>query len=88
MSLTKYEKSILKAFKNKKFKIESSTKKVHATYRDAARAALIKDKSITIRLNSLDLDRIKELAVNSGKKYQTYISELLHEHIKRRLKAA
>jgi predicted DNA binding CopG/RHH family protein len=86
--LTKYEKTLLNSFKNKQFEIVPTTKKVRATYRDAARIALMKDKSITIRLNGFDLDRIKELAVHSGKKYQTYIGNLLHEHISKHSKAA
>ena len=88
MKLTKYEKSLLKAFKDKNFEIIPATKKVRATYRDAARAALVKDRRITIRLNGMDLDMIKELAILSGKKYQTYISDLLHKHVMRRVKAA
>ena len=88
MKLTRYEQSLLTAFKNRQFEIIPTTRKVRATYRDAARAALNKDKSITIRLNGLDLDRIKELAVRSGKKYQTYIGDLLHQHITQHSKAA
>jgi predicted DNA binding CopG/RHH family protein len=88
MKLTKYEKSLLDAFKNKQFEIVPISRKVRATYRDAARATLAKDKSITIRLNGLDLDKIRQLAVHSGKKYQTYIGELLHNHILHSRKAA
>ncbi|OGJ89719.1 MAG: hypothetical protein A2268_06970 [Candidatus Raymondbacteria bacterium RifOxyA12_full_50_37] len=88
MKLTKYEKSILTAFKNKEFEIIPTTKKIRATYKAAAEATLLKDKSITIRLNSMDLDKIRELAVHSGKKYQTYIGEILHEHIHGRRRAA
>ena len=88
MKLTKYESSILKAFKNNEFEIVPTTKKMRSTYRAAARATLLKDKSITIRLNGLDLERLKELAVRSGKKYQTYIGQILHDHIGRKSKAA
>ncbi len=88
MKLTRYERSILNAFKNNEFEIVPTTKKIRATYKVAAQATLRKDKSITIRLNSLDLERLKELAVKSGKKYQTYIGHILHEHASRRRQAA
>jgi len=88
MKLTKYERSILNAFKKNEFEIVPTTKKIRATYKAAAEATLRKDKSITIRLNSLDLERLKQLAVQSGEKYQTYIGHILHTHVFRRLKAA
>jgi len=88
MKITKYEKELLEAFKNKQFEIIPLSKKVKATYAEAARATLNKNRIITIRLNGYDLDALKELAIKSGKKYQTYIGELLHEHVHHRSKAA
>lgn len=88
MELTKYEKELLRAFKNKQFEIVPVSKKVRATYQEAARATLQKNRTITIRLNGYDLDALKELALKSGKKYQTYLGELLHQHVHSRSKAA
>ena len=88
MKLTKYEKELLQAFKSKQFEIIPVSKKVKATYKDAARATLQKNSVITIRLNGYDLDALKELAIKSGKKYQTYIGELLHQHVHSRSRAA
>ncbi len=38
-----------------------------------------KDVTMTIRVNSEDIDRIKRKAKKLGIKYQTYISEVLHQ---------
>ena len=42
------------------------------------KAAYKKDKVISIRLNSLDIEAIKNKAKKHGIKYQTLISEILH----------
>lgn len=44
----------------------------------AAIAARKKDVTMTIRLNSRDVDSIKKKAKKLGVKYQTFISEVLH----------
>lgn len=38
-----------------------------------------KDKVLNIRINSEDLERLKEKAESLGVKYQTFISEILHQ---------
>ena len=42
-------------------------------------AARKKDTSLTIRVNSQDINRIKKMAEKKGIAYQTYISEVLHQ---------
>ncbi len=88
MKLTKFEKELKDAIQKGNFEIMKLTKKERDKYRDAARAALSKDKIITLRINDKDLQAIKEIAIKSGKKYQTYIGDLLHEHILKRKKVA
>ena len=41
-------------------------------------AARKKDATLTIRVNSQDIHRIKKMAVKKGIPYQTYISEVIH----------
>ena len=41
-------------------------------------AARKKDATLTIRVNSQDIGRIKKMAVKKGIPYQTYISEVIH----------
>ena len=88
MKLTRFEKEIDDAINQGKFKTLRLTKKERDKYRAAARATLSKDKIITIRLNGRDLEGIKEIAIKSRKKYQTYIGDLLHEHVEKKLKVA
>jgi len=38
-----------------------------------------KDQTMTIRVNSVDIKKIKKKAENMGVKYQTFISEVLHQ---------
>ncbi|MGR3174990.1 MAG: plasmid mobilization protein [Candidatus Scalindua sp.] len=38
-----------------------------------------KDVTMTIRVNSEDIEKIKKKAKKVGVKYQTYISEVLHQ---------
>lgn len=41
-------------------------------------AARKKDTTLTIRVNSKDIDRIKKMADQKGIPYQTYLAELIH----------
>lgn len=88
MKLTKFEKELKATIQKGDFEILKLSKIERDKYREAARAALSKDKIITLRINGKDLKAIKEIAINSGKKYQTYIGDLLHEHVLKRSKAA
>lgn len=42
-------------------------------------AARKKDATLTIRVNSNDIDRIKKMANRKGIPYQSYISEVIHK---------
>ena len=52
MKLTKFEKELKDAIQKGNFEIMKLTKKERDKYRDAARAALSKDKIITLRLKN------------------------------------
>jgi predicted DNA binding CopG/RHH family protein len=88
MAKSNVEKDLKSSFKKGDFEILSITKAEKESYQEAARRTLLKDKSITIRINSKDLEAIKSIAVKSGKRYQSYIGELLHDHVARRKKVA
>ncbi len=88
MRLTKFEKELKESIRKGDFEIVKLSKKERATYREAARAALAKDKTITIRINGADLKTLQAIALESGKKYQTYLGDLIHEHVAKRKKAA
>ena len=42
-----------------------------------------KDKILNLRINGIDLDRLKAKAKRSGMKYQTYITSSLHQAYRR-----
>ena len=88
MKLTKFEKSIKDSIKNGDVKTVKLSKAQREDYREAARAALAKDKTITVRINGADLKALQAIALQSGKKYQTYLGNLIHEHVTKRSKAA
>jgi predicted DNA binding CopG/RHH family protein len=50
-----------------------------------AKAALAKDKRITLRLLSIDLESIQTIAVQEGIPYQTLISSVLHKYVTSKL---
>ena len=51
-----------------------------AQLRSYAKATLAKDKRITLRLSSFDLDAIQAKAIEEGIPYQTLISSILHKY--------
>lgn len=77
--LTRYEKRIRKeiqaARENGTFKF--LPKEETTQYMEWARAQL-KDARITLRVSGRDLEAIKALASKAGKKYQTYLGEMIH----------
>jgi predicted DNA binding CopG/RHH family protein len=88
MKLTKFEKDIQESIKKGDAKTVRLSKAEREGYREAARAALAKDKIITVRINGKDLKALQAIALESGKKYQTYLGDLIHEHVAKRKKAA
>ena len=69
------EKEILKAIERDEF-VPVSGKELRAVA-DAV-AARKKDMTLTIRVNSKDINRIKKLAHTRGIPYQSYLSEVIH----------
>jgi len=75
MKETRLENQIKRDMDAGLFKRRSSS--ALKAYRDAAKA-MVKDKSIHLRINGRDLEALKSLAAKKRKKYQTYIGEILH----------
>ncbi len=88
MKLTKFEKELQAAMKKGSYEIVKLSKVEREKYRAAARTALGKNETITLRVNGGDLRALKEIALKAGKRYQTYIGELLHEHAVKKVKLA
>ena len=75
VKLTPEEKKIMQAIEADEY-IPVSGKEL----KDVAEAiaARKKDATLTIRVNSRDIDRIKEMAGQKGIPYQSYLSEVIH----------
>ncbi len=80
--LEKNEDEILKDFEEGNLKSVKSAKKEKMAYRGYVSAMLKKGKNINIRLSENDLLKIKSKAMSDGIPYQTYLSSLVHKHLK------
>ncbi len=76
IKLTKEEKEIEESLMKGEF-VPIKGKKLEMI--EKALKSRKKDVTMTIRVNSEDIDRIKRKAKKLGIKYQTYISEVLHQ---------
>lgn len=74
--LTKEEKEIEKSLLNDEY-VKIKGKKLELI--EKSLKARKKDVIMTIRVNSEDIDKIKKKAKKLGVKYQSYISEILHQ---------
>ena len=73
------EKEILKSFEQGEWQSVGDKTRL-AQLRSYAKATLAKDKRITLRLSSFDLDAIQAKAIEEGIPYQTLISSILHKY--------
>jgi predicted DNA binding CopG/RHH family protein len=79
------EEDILASYDNGELKSTLTSKTELNKFKAAARATLIKDRRINIRLSSSDLMDIKARALEEGIPYQTFIASVLHKYASGRL---
>jgi predicted DNA binding CopG/RHH family protein len=72
------EQEILESYENDEW-ISRATSERIAEFQTYAKATLAKDKKITLRLSSLDLEAIQAKVIEEGIPYQTLISSILHK---------
>lgn len=72
--------AIDQAIDHGKLRSITNLKKELTFAKKAATHFLRKDERITIRLSSIDLDRLKQKAAYKGLPYQTFIASVLHEY--------
>ena len=85
MKMTQEEKSLLESVERGEWRRIPNFPREAVRYREAARAALRKDKRVNIRMAERDLVRFQKTAVHEGLPYQTFISSILHKYINGRL---
>jgi predicted DNA binding CopG/RHH family protein len=74
------EQELLKSVERGEWKTVKNAEEEAAFAREAAANSLRKDERITLRLSSIDLDRLKQKAAYKGLPYQTFIASVLHEY--------
>jgi predicted DNA binding CopG/RHH family protein len=80
--LEKDERELLRDFEDGKLKPVKNASQAKKRYQEYSHAMLQKTKNINIRLSEHDLLRLKARALEEGIPYQTYMSSLLHKHLK------
>lgn len=80
LKLNKEEKDILDSFEAGEWKTARGSKSLLNGAKTAAAEFLKKDARINIRMSSLDLDLIKQRAVQEGLPYQSLITSILHKY--------
>lgn len=83
MKLNKEEKQLQKEIENDEWKPVSAAKKkkVVAELKQAAKATMLKDIRMNIRMNSKDVEKLKTIALQEGLPYQTLVSSILHKYV-------
>ncbi|WP_017293006.1 CopG family antitoxin [Geminocystis herdmanii] len=82
--LNQEEKDLLDSFENEEWQSVGDATRLQQI-QSYAKATLAKDKKITLRLSSLDLEAIQTRAIEEGIPYQTLISSILHKFVTGRL---
>jgi len=82
---TKLEEEILASFERGEWQSVPRLKREFARYASDAKAALIKDKRVNIRISSRDLEDIQAKAAEEGIPYQTLMASVLHKFVTGRL---
>lgn len=80
--LEPWEQEISDAVENGEFVSSPDAKEEIAYLRTLADSLLKKQKNINIRISENDLLKVKAKAFEEGIPYQTYISSLIHKHIR------
>ena len=75
LKLDAEEQQIMKAIERDEY-VPVGGKELHAVADSIA--ARRKDMTLTIRVNSHDINRIKKFSLSKGIPYQTYLSEVIH----------
>ena len=76
------EREIIESLKDLDVKAIKSDKENIERLKKAAQDYIDKqDKTITLRISSKDLEKIKQIAAKRGLRYQTFIKSVLHQII-------
>lgn len=83
--LDEKEKELIESYNKEEW--ISTDKKEQKVFVEAAKASVLKNKRINIRLTSKDFYDIQAKALEEGIPYQTLISSIIHNYNKGKLKS-
>jgi len=86
LKLTKEEKLILDQFEAGEFEEVPNMEQEILRHQNIALEQFKKDATVSIRLNSNDLKKIRSRASDSGIPYQTLLSTLIHHYVTDKIK--
>jgi predicted DNA binding CopG/RHH family protein len=86
MKTDKTEQRILESIERGEWRSKKGTKRERSRYARYAGATLGKDRRVTIRISSKDLEAIKRRAAHDELPYLALISNVLHEYATGRLR--
>ena len=83
--LDREEKELLDSFQREEWRSVEGREAEVARYREYARATFKKDRRVSIRISSKDLEALQKRAIEEGIPYQTLIGSILHKYAGGRL---
>lgn len=84
--LDEEEKEIIESLENLDFKtIENDVDNIKRLQRAAKEYIEKQSKTITLRISSSDLDKIKIVSSKKGLRYQTFIKSIIHQYIEKEM---
>lgn len=86
IELDKEEQEILESFERDEWQPTDNMEAEIEKHRQYAAATFKKDKRISIRISSRDLNALRKRALIEGMPYQTLIASVLHKYVDGRLK--
>lgn len=78
------EKALLSSYERGEWR-SIKTPEAVSRYREYARATLVKDKRVNVRLSTRDLKDLQVRAAEEGMPYQTLMASVLHKYLSGRL---
>ena len=83
--LDKEERELLKSIERDEWKSISNLQEEIERSKKIARATIVKDQRMNIRISTKDLEALKIRAIEEGMPYQTLVSSILHKYLSGKL---
>ena len=84
-NLDKEEKELLESIDRDEWESISNPQEEIERSKKIARATIVKDQRMNIRISKKDLDALKIRAIEEGMPYQTLVSSILHKYLSGKL---